>query len=179
MPILDYSHRKTAYTRTAKVLHWVTALLLLAQFVIAWTMPDVRRDTTPIGLIGLHLSVGAAILALVCVRMAWRASHPPISADISRPLRSIAAATHFVLYALLVFVPLAGWANASARGWNVYLLGWIRYPALVKPQSIVGLGLGDVHGWLAWILFAIVVLHIFAALIHRFVLRDTVLARML
>lgn len=142
-------------------------------------MPDVRRDTIPVGIVGLHLSIGAAILAVVSARMAWRLTHPPVSADISEPLQRLSGTTHFLLYVLLLVVPLAGWANASARGWDVHLLRWIRYPALVQAKSPLGLALGDVHGWLAWILFALVVLHIFAALFHHFVLRDTVLTRML
>lgn len=170
---------KRAYTRTAKLLHWAIAAVLVAQFIVGWTMPDVHRDTLPVGLVGLHLSIGAAIVALVVIRVVWRLTHPPVRADLSNSLRRISGTTHFLLYALLLAVPLAGWANASARGWDVRLLGWIHYPALVPPHSATGLALGDIHGSLAWVLLALVVLHIVAGLFHRFVLRDTILARML
>ena len=52
------------YTGTAKTLHWLVVALLIVQFIVAWTMPDINRDTKPDTLINLHLSVGVLILAL-------------------------------------------------------------------------------------------------------------------
>jgi cytochrome b561 len=94
-------------------------------------------------------------------------------------LSIISRVTHFLLYAALVVVPLLGWINASSRGWTVRLVGVVPYPALSAPGSAFGNEMGDVHGILAWVLFALVGLHIAAALFHRFVLRDHVLQRML
>src|ERR1039458_7891213 len=68
-----------SYTGTAKALHWLIVALLIVQFVLAWTMPDIKRDTKPDTLINLHLSFGALILLAAIIRLAWRASHaePP------------------------------------------------------------------------------------------------------
>ncbi|MED5681924.1 cytochrome b/b6 domain-containing protein, partial [Enterobacter hormaechei] len=75
-------------------------------------------------------------------------------------------------------VPLLGWANASSRGWAVRLLGALSYPTLTPVGSSLGHAMGDIHGVLAWVLFALIVMHVAAALFHRFVLRDQVLQRM-
>ena len=171
--------RRPAYDGFARLLHWLVALLIVAQFVLGWTMPDVHRDTLPNGLIAWHLGVGAAIVAAVACRIVWRGTHSPPPADVSPALNLVSRITHALLYLLLVAVPLAGWANASSRGWAVKLFGAIRYPALAATGSPTGHALGDVHGWLAWVLFALIVLHVGAALFHRIVLKDGVLQRML
>ncbi|EKS71928.1 MULTISPECIES: cytochrome b [Caballeronia] len=167
------------YSPVARTLHWLIAGLTLAQFIIGWTMPDVHHDTLPTGEIAWHLRVGAVIVAVMVVRIIWRITHAPKPAELSPQLRFASNVTHWLLYALLVAVPLAGWANASARGWMVNLLGVLPYPALAPKGSSAGMALGDVHSVLAWVLLAVIALHIAAALFHRFVFRDSVLRRML
>jgi cytochrome b561 len=63
------------YTGTAKILHWLIVALLIAQFIFAWTMPEIRRDTPVTTLISLHFTVGILILAVAIVRLAWRLTH--------------------------------------------------------------------------------------------------------
>jgi cytochrome b561 len=86
---------------------------------------------------------------------------------------------HFFLYIALLLVPLLGWINASSRGWTVRLAGVVPYPPLSRTGSSFGDEMGDVHGILAWVLFALIVMHVVAALFHRFILKDHVLQRML
>jgi cytochrome b561 len=84
-----------------------------------------------------------------------------------------------LIYAALVVVPVLGWINASSRGWSVKLLGLMPYPSLTPAGSVFGHAMGGVHGVVAWVLFALIGMHVAAALFHRFVLRDQVLQRML
>jgi cytochrome b561 len=168
-----------AYDGVARFLHWIVVLLIAAQFVIGWTMPDVHRDTKPEGLIAWHLGVGAALIAAMAARIVWRLTHRPPPGTLSPALSMISRITHFLLYAALVIVPLLGWANASSRGWAVRLLGVLNLPALTPAGSTAGHAAGDIHGVLAWALFALIVMHVAAALFHRFVLKDRVLQRMM
>jgi cytochrome b561 len=63
------------YTRTARWLHWLILGLLIAQFIFAWTMPHIGRDTPVTTLISLHFTFGVIILAAVIVRLVWRVTH--------------------------------------------------------------------------------------------------------
>ncbi|MFL9906560.1 cytochrome b [Paraburkholderia sp. RL17-337-BIB-A] len=170
---------RPAYDAVARTLHWLTVLLIAIQFAIGWTMPGVHKDTQPVGLIAWHLAVGSTLVAVMVVRVVWRLTHRPAPDDLPPALRIVSRLTHFLLYAALILVPALGWINASSRGWTVRLLGVVPYPALSAPGSAFGHEMGDVHGILAWVLFALIGLHIGAALFHRFVLRDHVLQRML
>jgi cytochrome b561 len=177
-------HSRTVETRyhpVAKALHWLVALLVAIQFGIAWAMPDIGPHTTLGGLISLHSTVGALIGVAVLVRISWRLRHSAPGATATEPrwLRAAARVSHGTLYVLLLIVPLLGWAAASAHGWRVMLVPHLALPALLPPGSAAGFLAGDVHTFLAYTLLAIVVIHIAAALYHRLILRDEVLARML
>lgn len=175
-----YLQRRAAgYDGVAKFLHWLVVVLIVAQFVIGWTMPGIHKGTRPVGLIAWHLGVGATLIAAVVVRIGWRITHRPAPASLSPLLGRVSSITHGLLYVALVAVPLLGWANACSRGWSVKLFGLLPYPSISPIGSPVGHAMGDIHGNLAWVLLALIGLHVAAALFHRFVLRDQVLQRML
>ncbi len=165
----------------AKLLHWLVVVLLVAQFAIAWTMPDVHRDTKPVDLIAWHLSVGMTILLVMVVRLGWRtvSTVPPTPAGLAVPLAILSRVTQFSLYALLFALPVLGWINANARGWTVSLFGAIPMPALVATGSGWGHQMGDVHQVVAWVLLGAAALHVTGALFHQFILKDSTLRRML
>ena len=166
----------------AKTLHWAMFALIAAQFVVAWTMPPIEWGTEPEVLINLHLSLGVLLMLLVIVRLVWRFRHPVPPPIPGTPAwqRSAASLTHFGLYALLLILPLTGWAAASARGWPVTLFGLFRLPALVPEDTQWGFKAGDLHAdRLSWALLALIGLHILAGLYHHFLRRDDVLRRML
>ena len=170
------------YTGTAKALHWVIVALLIIQFVLAWTMPDIKRDTKPDTLINLHLSFGVVIIAVAIVRLGWRLAHsePPPQDGLPPWQMQSARAIHQLLYLLLFVVPLLGWINASYRGFPVSLFGLFELPKLMATRA-PGFGwTGDVHGLLAsYAMLALVGLHGAAALYHYFIRRDGVMQRML
>ena len=172
---------RAEYTATAKFFHWAVLALVAAQFAIAWTMPDVKKGTAPVGLIAWHLSVGTTILAFAVARLGWRSTHPaprPPS-DLSPVLAIISRATHAGLYLLLLVLPVMGWMNASARGWPVRLVGLIPLPRLVAPGSVIGRAMGDVHATTAIIFLLLIALHVTGALYHMLILRDRTIQRML
>jgi cytochrome b561 len=170
-----------AYDPIAKALHWLTVGLLCAQYTVAWTMPEIHSKTPAEGLISLHLSFGAAIFFTVIIRGLWRLARPapPAPAHLA-PWQVLAArGTHALLYALLIVLPLLGWAHASYRGYAVSLFSIVPLPSLVPKGSPIGRPLGDVHVAVAYALLAVIALHVAAAAWHRLVLRDEVLQRML
>ena len=171
----------TIYDPVARLLHWLVFALLALQFAVAWTMPDMHRDTRPEGLIAWHLSIGTLILLVIVLRLLWRLRHPapPPLATVPPWLQALSRLLHFLLYALLLSLPLLGWGNASSRGWDVSLFGLIPLPRLLAQGSSLGHALGDIHSLIATILLILVGAHGAAALYHHFIVKDRTLARML
>ena len=168
------------YGGVAKTLHWLVFALVAAQFTVAFLMPDIGRGTVPGTLINLHLSLGFTILVVVIVRWLWRLAQgvPPPVTDVPLWEQRAERVTHVLLYALLVINPFLGWANASARDWDIVMFG-VPLPHLVGPRSPIGRFAGDVHIYLAWTMLVLIGLHVAAALYHHFVRHDRVLQRMM
>ncbi len=170
------------YSGLAKLLHWTVVALLLVQFVLAWVMPEIKRDTKPDTLINLHLSFGVLILAVAVIRLGWRATHaePPPQDGVPPWQLQSARIVHWLLYGLLFVVPILGWINASWRGFPVIMFGLFELPKLVATRAPGLRWTGDVHGLLAnYLMLALVGLHVAAGLYHYFIRRDGVLQRML
>lgn len=170
------------YSGTAKTLHWLVVVLLIAQFAFAWTMPHIGRNTPVSTLIGLHFSFGVVILAVVVVRLAWRLLYgvPPQEPGVPAWQETLSGIVHWLLYALLLIIPILGWINADWRGMPVSLFGLFEMPKLIAPRAVGWQFTGDLHGLLSnYLLLALVGLHVVAALYHHFVRHDGVLKRML
>lgn len=173
--------KPSGYTGTAKTLHWLIVLLLIGQYIFAWTMPDIGRNTPVTTLISLHFTFGIIILAVAIVRLLWRATHgEPEPEDGVPPWQTASARIlHWLLYALLLGLPILGWINASWRGMPIVMFGF-ELPRLVGQRAAGWQWTGDVHSLLAnYLLLALVGLHVLAALYHYLVRRDRVLQRML
>ncbi len=169
------------YTATAKTLHWLIVLLLIAQFIFAWTMPHIGRNTPVTTLISLHFTFGIIILAVALVRLLWRLTHPEPKPEDGMPpwQTSTARVVHWLLYLLIFVLPILGWINASWRGMPIVMFG-ATLPQLVATRAAGWGWTGDVHALLAnYALLALVGLHVVAGLYHYFVRRDRVLQRML
>ena len=172
---------KAGYSTTAKSLHWLIVALLLAQFVFAWTMPHIGRNTPVTTLISLHFTFGIIILVVAIVRLVWRGIQgepPPLDGLPPWQVQS-ARVIHWLLYGLLLVIPILGWINASWRGFPVVMFG-VELPKLVGTR-VPGWGwTGDVHSLLAYyVMLTVIGLHIASALYHYFIRRDRVLQRML
>lgn len=167
------------YGAAAKLLHWLILALLVAQYAVAWTMPDIGPGTQPETLIDLHMSLGLTILAVAAMRLIVRILYPVplISDNVPAWQQWSARASHGLLYVILFALPLLGWFAASGRGWAIDFWG-ANAPRLMGKSDWAG-ALGDDHTYLSYVLLGLVGLHVLAALYHHVWLRDRVLVRML
>ena len=173
-----------SYPSVAKAFHWVSAVavafMLTTGLVMTWRGHDLGIwDELTNGLYTSHKTVGFVLLWLIVLRLANRLVFgvPPPEPTLTAAHRRIAAANHGALYALLVAMPLAGWLAVSLFP-ALDLFAGLSLPALTAPDRDAYETVAWAHGLGARLLMALVALHVAAALYHRFVRRDGVLARM-
>ena len=176
--------RNTAgqYGLVAQFFHWSIVVLILTQYLWAWRIDQEGAvSRARLELVTQHKTIGMIILALAVARLAWRLfDRPPRLPDsVAGWERGAAAATHWLLYGLILAMPLTGWLYSSAAGFGDQWWGPVNFPALMGSSDYWQDVLGAVHGWLAVALAALAGLHVLAALRHHFILRDAVLSRML
>ncbi|MBB6250101.1 cytochrome b [Nitrospirillum iridis] len=178
---MNHSLPATTYSPVMKGFHWATVLLLIVQYALGWTMPDIRRGMQPESLMNLHMSFGVVIGLLILARAAWRVLTPQPAPDTTLPAwqRKAAAAVHGLLYLLVLVLVFTGWAYASQRGWTVTLFGAIPLPALFETGSPTGHAVGELHEGLVTVLLLVVGAHVLGALAHLVLWHDGVMQRML
>jgi cytochrome b561 len=175
------SNSAYTYSATAKGLHWLIVLLLTAQFVTAYTLPHIGRDTAPSAVINLHFSFGVMILVVMAARFAHRLMHPvALEAHAGKGWEQLLAKTiHRLFYLILLVSPILGWASASAHKLPVTAFGIVALPAIAQPGANWASTAGDIHSTVMWALLCLIVLHAAAALYHHIVRHDGTLVRML
>ena len=167
------------YTRTAIALHWLLAVAIVSSFVLGLYMTGLPLSPQRLRLYNWHKWAGMAILTLSTIRLLWRLTHrPPEDVAMASWQRHAAHATHTLLYLLFFAVPLVGWAYSSAAGFPVVVFGVLPLPDFVPADKALAEAIKPWHHRLAYMMAALVLAHVAAALKHHFVDRDTLLSRM-
>jgi cytochrome b561 len=169
------------YSATAQLFHWLTALLVIAAYIVSPGGSETRiyaqaNDFTR----GLHELIGISVFTLTLMRMGWRALFPPPKAPEMPAWMELGARLgHWAIYALLVLVPLTAILGAWLEGHPLTLLAVGNIQPWLPQSRPLGLWLADLHGWLGNVLIWLAGFHAAAALYHHFWRRDTVLLTML
>ena len=172
---------KQRYTSTAIFLHWLVALGLIGTFALGFYMEGLPFSPNKLKFIAWHKWAGMALLGLAVLRLIWRLTHraPELPEDMGPLSRLAAHAGHLLLYVLMLAIPLSGWLASSAQGVPVVWLGIWQLPDLIGKHPDLGAFLQDAHKVLNYLLLAVVIGHVGAALQHHFVKKDAVMTRML
>lgn len=169
--------RPTGYRLPARWLHWIVAAVVLLMIPAGLIMtreglPRMLQDTLFI----FHKNTGVLLFPVIVVRLAYRMTHvpPPLPASVPRWQQAVARVTHFLLYALLILMPLSGFIRVRAGRFPIELLDWLGFgPWIVKSEVIASIAQA-IHWTGAMLLIGLVALHIGAALYHALILRDAV-----
>jgi cytochrome b561 len=171
------------YSPLAQWFHWLTFLLFSILVPTGIVMADRGErniwDSLTNNLYSTHKLAGFTLLWLVVLRLAYRLTFnapspapglPPWQALISR-------VNHWALYALLIVMPLLGWLGVSMYP-ALNIFGLFNLPSIAGKSDRANQVLA-IHEAVAWVLIALVALHISAALFYYFIRKDGVLQRML
>ncbi|HEY8578256.1 MAG TPA: cytochrome b [Beijerinckiaceae bacterium] len=173
--------RPADYAPLGKLLHWVTAVIVLGLIPAGVVMANIGDGALKNALYDWHRSFGVLVFVIALARVTTRIAHgaPPPHAGLSAFERFASAATHHTLYPLLIAMPLLGWLMTSAYRVDVSVFGLFTLPHLV-PQDDDAFALYQRLHFAGGLLMALLVtLHVAAVVKHTFFDKDTVLWRML
>jgi cytochrome b561 len=168
------------YTVTARIIHWITAAIVLSMIPIGFIMANLDSGPTQDFLFELHLSLGTMLLPLVLVRVVWRLTHtpPPLPSDIPPLQRFVASATHYLLYATLIVQPILGWIGVSAYRAPISFFGLFELPPIWREDRAFSDQIFVVHRNVAFIMAALILMHFGGAMYHQLIRQDHLLRRM-
>ena len=178
----------SGYGLATKSLHWITFVLMSMQFAVGYLITRVDDDYyESIGgmsedrLFGVHMSIGATVLALGLIRLAWRLLTPlPAWAPTLKPFeRRYEHRVEQVLYFVMLAIPISGILAAMADGKDLELFGAIEFPSFISEDSDLDDPALGIHIATHLTFLTALALHFGLVLKHQFLDRDRLLNRML
>ncbi len=170
---------RTVYDNVSVVLHWLTALLVLSQFVLAETWEWFVRPTRHL-MIVTHMSFGIILSLVIVVRLVWRLipGHQ-VPAAVSGLTETASKVVHYLLYAMLAAEAVLGFMLRWAGDESMSFFGLLIPPPFAPFSKDAHHQIGELHELNGWAIVILAAGHACAALYHHYVLRDRVLSRML
>jgi cytochrome b561 len=171
--------QQARFSAPSRVIHWLMAVMIIAMLCIGVGMVASVSERYKV-LVSIHKPLGIAILILVVIRfLNRRINPPPALPDSLPPVQRVAAiASHVLLYVLMFITPLVGWGMLSAASYPIILYGGLHLPSILPHDLALYALLRQLHTYLAYMLFALILAHFGAALFHGLIRRDGVLASM-
>ena len=173
------SERRDRFTVLQRGLHWLMAICIVAMLFIGVGMVSTVAPSY-VPLLVTHKTLGIAILVLALIRLGARFTKgtPALPADLPAPIKLAARWSHYALYALMIGMPLIGWAMLSTAAYPIVLLGGLRLPPILPQSDFLHTLLWNAHFYLAFAFFALILGHLAAALFHALIRRDGVFESM-
>jgi cytochrome b561 len=161
--------------------HWILAAIIIGMLAFGWWMNHIAARPDRLFYRSIHADIGYVVLVLMVLRLIWRGVNPtPALPAETPPWRRIAARiNHGALYLVTIVVVMLGWAHSGAHtpdyaSW----FGLFRVPQFTSPDKAMAGRYEDLHIYAAYVLLALIAIHLIAALWHHFIARDRVMGRM-
>jgi cytochrome b561 len=177
----DVNETQFQFDRALRWLHWAMALLIFAALGVGAVSASLPAGQQPRKeLLEIHKSLGFTILVLVFARLAWRlwSGEPPYRKPLGRLTHWASRAGHVSLYGMMIFMPISGYLYSAAGGYSLPWFGLFQWPRLLSHDTELSDWGELLHDRGAWVIAAVVLLHLAAVGWHRWIKRDEVLSRM-
>ncbi len=164
------------YNQGQIVLHWLVAAMIICMLALGlWMVGLPKESELPPGQESvrafwflLHKSLGITIAAFIVFRVIWRLTHaaPPLPASVPAWQRQVSSIVHFILYGLMIAMPLTGYLQSMYSKYDTKLWG-VALPRLAEADAAARETFTDLHQILAYLFIAVLILHVGAAIKHR------------
>lgn len=168
------------YTHTAVVLHWLLAVGIIGQILFGWYLEEVPRGTPERSwYVNLHKSTGMTLGVVILLRLCWRWAHtpPPLPPSMARWERIAADASHRLLYACMLIMPITGYIASNFSQYGVRYFNAILLPPWGIDDRNIYAFFNGAHVTVSYVFIALIAVHVIGALRHL-ALRDGVFQRM-
>ena len=171
-----------SFNKTAILLHWVVAFLLMTQFLIGLDMVDIPKgpDSTRPFWFNTHKSIGILLGCIILFRLYWRlrSGVPESPAESPSWERIAARLSHMALYFCMILMPISGLLGSLFSKYDLLFVG-IKIPKFFEHDAVIKEAMTITHQWTAYIFLTLICIHILAAVKHLVIDCDGVFERMM
>lgn len=178
---MDILNTSTRFGLVSKLLHWLVALGIIGLIALGWWMVGLSYyDPWYNDALDLHKAFGLMVLLIVFAKFCWQfGNRPPAPSGALKPWERMASqGMHWVLYVLMVVLPVTGYVITTSAGQGVSMFGLFDVPAILPQSETARDAAIAIHYYFSYGAIALIVGHAGAALKHHFVDKDDTLIRM-
>lgn len=171
----------SSYSPGSKILHWVIALIVITMLTGSFFIESLPKEYIGSAFMW-HKSFGITVLFLMLLRLVWIVikGKPALPVTVPAWERIFSHIVHYALYFFVILMPICGWIMSMAGDRIPNFFGLIKLPLpWISPNKELAELMAQAHNTIAWIIIALLILHIAGALKHHFINKDKVLRRML
>jgi cytochrome b561 len=172
----------SSWGSVARSFHWILSAIILGMLAYGWWMNHIPARPDRFFHRSIHADIGYLVLVLMVVRLVWRGLNPTpaLPSDTPRWQRIAAQVSHWAMYATTILVAMLGWALSGAHtpdyaDW----FGLFRVPQITSPDRAAAQAYESRHIFFAYVLLALIAIHVAAAIWHHLMKRDRVTSRMI
>ena len=154
-----------SYNFFLKFLHWAVVLLLSAQFILIWISQlgsRLKYNELYWMMLDTHKALGLLVLSTVVIRLAWRwvGGLPDWAQGLASWEQATAHSLEMWLYRLLFLLPISGIAYSITSGYPIDFFSLFSIPKLMDFHYILSNLTWFIHMSSAYLLIAVIALHI-------------------
>jgi cytochrome b561 len=176
------SNSRTSWGSISRLFHWGLGFVIVGMIAYGWWMNHVAARPDRFFHRSIHADIGYVVPLLMVIRLLWRSINPvpALPADTPRWRRIAARLSHGALYGVTILMAMLGWAHSGAHkpdysDW----FGLFRVPQFTSTDKASANLYENLHIYLAYVLLALIAIHVAAAIWHHVVKRDAVTVRMI
>lgn len=170
---------KSQYSYSLRLMHWLVAVLVLAQFLLAG-LNALLYEPRPVlaeALVQAHISIGLLILFCMLVRIPLRLCSPTPDRSKNTWARRAAVSVHLGFYGLFLVLPITGYLRLAALEFPITLFGTVELPVLSLNVPLAQAA-ALTHDIAALFLLTALVAHLAVAFVHARIDGQVVIGRM-
>ena len=176
--VMHIKNTLTEYGLISKLLHWVSAILLLVQIPLGFYLVDLDFGIERINIENIHVIIGLSLFYLVIFRLIYKIINPTPKLDPSvfKGQRFLAKLNHVMLYVIILSITISGIFKKLFNGETLTIVF-----KKIKIQDNFQLGelFYDVHVFSNYLLIVLIVIHLMAIIAHKLFFNDNLFKRML
>jgi cytochrome b561 len=176
---MSIRNTNSTYGSLAKFFHWLIFALVFLMLIYGYFLDDIPKEYKPFAY-NTHKLIGLSILFLMLARLCWTLINPKpqLPGTPSFWERCAERFVHYLLYIVVIAMPLSGWIGSAAAGKFPQLGGFIFTLPIAQSKDLAHQAF-EWHEFLAFSILGLVAVHVLAALYHHFIRKDNVLRRMM
>ena len=168
----------TEYGLISKLLHWVSAILLLVQIPLGFYLVDLDFGPERINIESIHVIVGLSIFYLVILRLLIKIINPTpkLNPSIFKGQKFLAKLNHILLYVTILSITISGILKKLFNGETLVIFF---KEFRIQDNFELAEVFYDIHVFSNYFIIALITTHIVAVVVHKFFFNDNLIKKIL